>query len=81
MTKSTPSKTSEINIHEILEHRLQIAVIWSVEDVQEVRPDLTEEQAWEVLQTCEKRHDCEQGITWFSLEWVANDLFPASENI
>ena len=66
---------TEIELHEVLAARGQTALGWSVEDVQEVRPDLTDEQAWEVLRQVERRHDATIGITWDTLEWVAEDLF------
>ena len=45
---------AEIDVHVLLAPRRQIASIWSIEDVQEVRPDLTDDQAWEVLQQVER---------------------------
>jgi hypothetical protein len=70
----------ETDVHELLAARRQIALVWSVEDVQGVRPDLTEEQAWEVLRPVERRHDSELGVTWLTLELFAEDEFgPAPE--
>jgi hypothetical protein len=65
----------QLDLHGLLAARGQIALGWSVEDVLEVRPDLTNEQAWEVLQQVERRHDASIGINWDTLEWVADDLF------
>ena len=56
-----------------------IAIIWNIEDVQEVRPDLTDEQAAEVLQLVEDRHDANFGINWQSLDDCADILFPATD--
>jgi hypothetical protein len=67
--------TDAIDIQALLAERKQIAAIWSIEDVQDVRPDLSEEQAWEVLQEADHRHDAELGITWLTLECIAEDLF------
>ncbi len=65
-----------INLEELLAaHRLIAAGIWSVEDVREVRPDLTEDQAWEVLQECDRQKDSTQGMTWDTLRCVAEELF------
>ncbi|HJT77881.1 MAG TPA: hypothetical protein VJ739_11830 [Gemmataceae bacterium] len=69
------SDTDDIDIHALLAKRRQIAAIWSVEDVRHVRPDLTDEQAWEVLQRVGRRHDAETGITWLTLEYSAEELF------
>jgi hypothetical protein len=72
---SPPQQPPEINIHELLAERRQIAHIWSIEDVQSIRPDLSEEQAWDVLQDVDHHKDAELGITWFTLESAAQHLF------
>jgi len=69
-----------IDIHAELARRRQVAIIWSASDVQSVRPDLTDDQAWEVLQECERCHDCEFGFSWTHIESVADELFPQSMN-
>jgi hypothetical protein len=69
-----PSDPAEIDVHALLAARRQIACIWSIEDVQEVRPDLTDEQAWEVLQQAGRRNDAETGINWTVLECHAGML-------
>lgn len=66
---------SKIDIQQLLRQRRQVAVVWSVEDVQHVRPDLTDDQAWEVLERCRHKHDCEWGFTSNYIEDVADDLF------
>jgi hypothetical protein len=63
------------DIYNILASRRQIAIVWSTHDVQEVRPDLTDDQAWEVLQQVEHQQDASIGITWLTLKCVAEDLF------
>ena len=55
----------------------QIAIIWSIEDVHSVRPDLTDEQAFDVLQAVERRHDATIGVNWDTLSHHAESLFPA----
>ncbi len=65
----------EIDIHELLAERRQVAVTWCCEDVKHVRPDLTEDQCWEVLQQVKDIHDAQWGISWTTLETVARDLF------
>ena len=54
----------------------QICSIWSFEDVQEVRPDLTKAQCIEVLKRCDRRHDATIGINWEVIRIHADDLFP-----
>ena len=65
-----------IDIHAYLAERTQIAHIWSVEDVKQERPDLDDDQCWAVLLEVEERLDSSLGITWDSIRWAANDLFP-----
>ena len=64
-----------IDIDAYLAARRQIATVWSVEDVQEIRPDLTEDQCWEVLEQAKKHHDAGIGINWSVLECHAEMLF------
>ena len=81
MTKSRKSRRpdlSRIDVHDLLRQRRQIGIIWSIEDVQAVRPDLSDKQAWKVLQQCDRQLDCELGITWDSIQYAADDLFPKS---
>jgi hypothetical protein len=65
----------DIDIYELLAHNREIAAIWCVDDVQELRPDLSEDQAWEVLQLADRRWDSEFGITWTTIEIIAQELF------
>lgn len=55
----------------------QIALIWSVYDVQDVRPDLTDDEAYDVLQKVSRKHDADQGVNWDTLRetasWDFND--------
>jgi hypothetical protein len=59
----------------ILRRRRQIAQIWGVDDVAIVRPDLTDDQAWEVLLEIEATMDADTGITWRVLQDAAEELF------
>ena len=70
----------DCNVHELLAKQHKIAVVWCTEDVRGLRPDLSAEQAWEVLLQVENIHDAELGISWTTLEIVADDLFPKAEN-
>jgi hypothetical protein len=76
MSKLTLLEYITFDIHQWLEQHREVAIIWSVEDVQSVRPDLHDDQAWEVLQRCRHVHDCEVGFNWLLIESVADDLFP-----
>ena len=78
MTRRKDSVTpeSDVDVHALLSRRRQVAIIWGVEDVQGVRPHLNDDQAWEVLQECERRHDSEYGFTWTFIECIADEMFP-----
>ncbi len=64
---SNSKKSTPLDIHAILAKRKQIAIIWSVEDVLQVRPGLDESQAWKLLKRVKQQHDCNDGITWSTL--------------
>src|SRR4051812_21567779 len=65
----------DIDLHELLAENRRIAHVWGTEDVQSVRPDLTDDQAWQVLQTVEKHLDSTCGITWETIENTADELY------
>jgi hypothetical protein len=52
---------------------------WHVEDVKYQRPDLTEDQAIEVLAFVAKRFDASIGINWFVIDSAAEYLYPEDE--
>src|SRR5438309_1641686 len=66
-------------VHRLLAERQQIAAIWAIEDVQEVRPNLTDDQAWLVLEEVWHKHDAELGISWTTLEVFADELYPKTD--
>jgi hypothetical protein len=68
-----------VDAHELLAKHRMIGVVWCIQDVQEVRPDLTDDQAWEVLQEVERKHNSELGISWTTLEIFADELYPQSD--
>jgi hypothetical protein len=53
-----------------------IAILWHIDDVRNVRPDLDDTQCREVLRYCEDRHDAEIGINWDVIRTVAEECFP-----
>ena len=56
-----------------------ISIEWSVGDVKTVRPDLTSDQCWEVLQYAKRSHDASIGMNWTVLEELADNYFPKAE--
>ena len=65
----------ETDLRHLLEPMGEIADIWSVEDVIEIRPDLNRQQAMKVLQLCANTHDANFGITWDTLSYAAEVCF------
>ena len=57
-----------------------ISIVWSIEDVQAVREDLTDKQAVKVLKALKENHNAEVGINWDVIEVTADDLFPEGED-
>lgn len=55
---------------------LRIEIEWHKDDVQEQRPDLTDEQAGDVLDYMDRKHDPCVGINWETIDAVAEELFP-----
>lgn len=66
------------NIREILQDDIteEIAIVWNIDDVQIVRPDLTDKQASDVLKNLKNGHDASIGVNWESIETIAENLFP-----
>lgn len=68
----------EVELDELLQENRIIGHLWTIDDVREVRPQLTENQAWEVLRECKDRLDSQVGLNWQQIEDVADDLFGAA---
>lgn len=64
-----------LDVHQFLDTNREIAVIWEVDDVLVLRPELTDDQAWQVLQHAKRHHDAGIGLNWDTLESAAKDLF------
>jgi hypothetical protein len=61
----------------LLAQRGQVAMVWGIKDVQAIRPDLKDWQAWDVLEECRQNFDREIGVNSLLIEAVADALFPA----
>ena len=53
------------------------AVLWTVNDLREARPELTARQAWEVFKLAASEQDARIGVTWSLLMHAAEALFGA----
>ena len=65
------------DIAKMLDTGTGIAIIWLIDDVKSVRPDLNDAQCMEVLRACDRNHDATIGISWDIIEFWADDLYPA----
>ena len=77
----TTSGMVQIDLDKELARQGEIAIIWGIEDVSVLRPDLDAYQAWEVLKTVRDEHDASIGINWDTLQYYADKLFPHSSII
>jgi hypothetical protein len=76
MPTSSENDYAHIDIDQVLKSRGQVAIVWSIEDVQGLRPDLNNDQAWEVIRLCKHWHDFDVGFTRLLIEEMADELFP-----
>lgn len=65
----------EYDLDEILEANRMIAHVWAIADVRVVRPDLTDDKAWEVLKACERHLDSKRCISPQTIETAADEMF------
>lgn len=54
---------------------------WHVDDILCRRPDLNINQCREVLRTLEGYHDAETGVNWDVIDILADDCYPAPDNL
>ncbi|MDQ0869005.1 hypothetical protein QFZ70_001478 [Arthrobacter sp. V1I9] len=50
----------------------QIAAIWSIEDIQGLAPELSDDQAMDILKDAKNHHDASVGINWDVLEYYVD---------
>lgn len=58
----------------------QIAIVWSIEDVQAVRSDLNDEQCMAVLEAVLRCHDANVGVNWLTIEMCAENIYCLSNS-
>ncbi len=75
-----PDEEFSLDLHQLMQRNRLIAHTWCIDDVREIRPDLDDDQAWEVLQWTDKYLDSDLGISWQTLEIWADDLFPQPDD-
>lgn len=66
------------DLQSMLQPHDEVPFIWSTEDVREVRPDLSHDEAYLVLQTLRRYHDANFGVNWDTIAVQAESLFGES---
>ena len=64
------------DLDEVLAEKNAIAIVWDLQHVKDQRPDLRDEQAWEVLQECQKSHERLNDPMLETIRQVADKLYP-----
>jgi hypothetical protein len=64
-----------LNTRDLCKQSRSISIIWSIEDVQSLRDDLSDDQAREVLEYIEDSHNAEIGINWDVIDYTIKHLF------
>jgi len=54
----------------------QIAIVWDITDVMEVRGDLTANQCLDVLKTVLENHNADIGVCWDTIKETADSIYP-----
>lgn len=81
ITLNVPDNFSDFDASQLARHCEMladpdwIAVFWCTDDVKSVAPHLSNDEAREVLQVADRRHDAELGINWDVLETIADMLY------
>ena len=78
-----PDETEiDVDIDELLAENRQIAHIWGIDEVRQLRPDLDDGQAWDVLLSVRDDLDAKRAITfliWNTIARTADELYPGKE--
>jgi len=53
-----------------------IQIAWTTDDVQLARPDLTENQAWEILKAIQNENNHRIEVNWDTVGGMATWLYP-----
>lgn len=65
----------DFDLDEVLEEQRQIAILFTIDDVKEIRPDLTDDQAWQVLKNCRTRFRQCQSIDCEAIQMHTQELY------
>ncbi len=57
----------------------KISIEWHIDDVLEIRPDLDDRKAMNVLNMVLRKHDATVGVNWEVLDFWAMELYPEGD--
>lgn len=77
--KKLEEDIQELAKDEFYNQETQVAIPWSIEDIKNDRPDLTDEECLDVLHVAIDEHDANNGINWDILQYHTNRLYPLVE--
>jgi hypothetical protein len=66
----------DVDIDELLADHQAIAIVWDIQHIRDHRPDLTDAEAWEVLQECQRSWDRLNDPMLETIRQVADNPFP-----
>jgi hypothetical protein len=80
-TNSIPDEHAlDLDLPELLAQNQALGIIWDSRHVQDQRPDLTAEQAWEVLQACQSNCARLNDLMREVIRQVAENLYPTGKD-
>jgi len=53
-----------------------ISIVWNIEDIKGFRPDLNDNECFQVLLEAQEEHDANIGVNWEVLEEIATRVYP-----
>lgn len=74
--RGTITRTEPIDLDSLLYENRKVAVVWCIDDVLEYRPDLTFDQAWEVLKHSHDKLASSRCSMHAIIDAAADELFP-----
>ena len=76
--KTTVFDVYAANTTTVVDPERQIAAVWDISDVQSLA-DVTDAEAMNVLANVAKNQDNEVGISWSTIEYWLNELYPEAK--
>jgi hypothetical protein len=69
------------DLYDLLAEHRAIGIVWDIEHIKDQRPDLTDEQAWGVLQECQGCYERLNDPMLEIIRQVADNLYPQQRQV